>query len=140
MGQRHLDGSGWEEQAGYARAAREGTRIAVSGTTAHGSDGSALYPGDTYRQARWCLDHAVEAVRALGGDVEHVLRTRMYLVDGADWQEAARAHAEVFGAVRPANTTLYVHRLIGAGFLVEVEVDAEVGDGPDAGTDRQAAP
>jgi enamine deaminase RidA (YjgF/YER057c/UK114 family) len=127
MGERHLDGTGWEEQAGYARAAREGTRIAVSGTTAHGPDGAALYPGDTYRQTRHCLDRALRAVRALGGRTEDVLRTRVYLVEGADWRAAARAHAEVFGAVRPANTTLFVHRLVGDGFLVEVEVDAEVG-------------
>lgn len=127
MGARHLDGTGWEERAGYARAAREGTRIAVSGTTAHGPDGAALYPGDTYRQTRHCLRVALEAVRALGGRPEHVLRTRVYLVDGADWQAAARAHAQMFGAVRPANTTLFVQRLVGDGFLVEVEVDAEVG-------------
>lgn len=127
MGERHLDGTGWEERAGYARAAREGTRIAVSGTTAHGPDGAALYPGDTYRQTRCCLERALQAVHALGGRPEHVVRTRLYLVEGADWQAAARAHAELLGPVRPANTTLYVHRLVGDGFLVEVEVDAEVG-------------
>lgn len=123
---RFFDGSGWEESAGYARAARHGGRIAVSGTTAHGPDGAALYPGDTYAQALECLRRGVGAVEALGGTARDVLRTRMYLVDGADWQGAARAHGEVFGEIRPANTTLYVHRLIGEGFLVEVELDAQV--------------
>jgi hypothetical protein len=36
MDDRYLDGSGWEAEAGYARAARLGGRIAVSGTTAEG--------------------------------------------------------------------------------------------------------
>lgn len=124
---RHFDGGGWEEAAGYARAAREGTRIAVSGTTAHADDGTAACPGDTYGQARICLDRALAAVTALGGRPEHVLRSRVYLAPDADWRAAARAHAELLGQVRPANTTVYVAGLVGDGFLVEVELDAEVG-------------
>ena len=34
---------------------------------------------------------------------------------------------EVLGDVTPANTTLYVHSLIGDGLLVEAEADAWVG-------------
>lgn len=123
---RHFDGGGWEDEAGYARAARAGDRIVVSGTTAHRPDGAALYPGDTYRQARTCLERALAAVAALGERTEDVVRSRVYLAPGADWRGAARAHAEMLGAVRPANTTLYAGGLIGEGFLVEVELDAEV--------------
>ncbi|MEU4245082.1 Rid family hydrolase [Actinoplanes sp. NPDC026619] len=118
MDNRYLDGSGWETEAGYARAARLGGRIAVSGTTADGED--------TYGQTVNALRRALDAVRALGGGVDTVVRTRMFLTPAADWQAAAHAHAELFGAVRPANTTLVVHSLIGDQFLVEVELDAEV--------------
>jgi enamine deaminase RidA (YjgF/YER057c/UK114 family) len=111
--------------AGYSRAARQGDLIAVSGTTAHGPDGSALRPGDTYGQTVECLRRAVAAVEKLGGARTSVLRTRLLLAPGADWQEAARAHAEVLGDVAPANSTYVVGSLIGPGFLVEVEVDAE---------------
>jgi enamine deaminase RidA (YjgF/YER057c/UK114 family) len=121
---RYRDGSGWEVRAGYSRAAREGDRIAVSGTTAHGPDGNALHRGDAYRQTVVCLERAVRAVEELGGRRESILRSRVYLAPEADWQEAARAHADVLGDVAPANTMLYVHRLIGDGFLVEVELDA----------------
>jgi enamine deaminase RidA (YjgF/YER057c/UK114 family)/ketosteroid isomerase-like protein len=124
-GPRFRDGTGWEESAGYSRAARQGDLIAVSGTTAHGPDGSALHPGDTYGQAVECLRRAVAAVEKLGGARTSVLRTRLLLAPGADWQEAARAHAEVLGDVAPANSTYVVGSLIGPGFLVEVEVDAE---------------
>ncbi|MCW3839556.1 DUF885 family protein [Micromonospora yasonensis] len=124
-GPRFRDGTGWEEAAGYSRAARQGTSIAVSGTTAHGPDGAALHPGDTYAQTVECLRRAVAAVEKLGGARTSVLRTRLLLAPEADWQEAARAHAEVLGDVAPANSTYVVGSLIGPGFLVEVEVDAE---------------
>jgi enamine deaminase RidA (YjgF/YER057c/UK114 family) len=122
---RHRDGGGWEDQAGYARAVRRFGHIAVSGTTATGADGRALYPGDTYGQTRAALERALTATKALGGQLEDVVRTRVYLAPGAEWEEAARAHAELVGKVAPANTMLYVAGLIGDGFLVEVELEAE---------------
>ena len=122
---RHRDGGGWEDQAGYSRAVRRFGHIAVSGTTATAADGRALYPGDTYGQTRAALERALTAAKALGGQLEDVVRTRVYLAPGAKWEEAARAHAELLGKVAPANTMLYVEALIGDGFLVEVEVEAE---------------
>lgn len=136
MTRRHFDGTGWEVDAGYARAVRRGARIAVSGTTAHGGDG-VLHPGDTYGQTTVALQRALQAVRALDGDLESVVRSRLYLAPEADWQAAARAHAEVLGSVSPANTTLFVHALVGEGFLVEVELEAECDD-PD-GADSEPA-
>jgi enamine deaminase RidA (YjgF/YER057c/UK114 family) len=125
MTKRHRDGTGWEQQAGYSRAVRRFGHIAVSGTTANGPDGLALHPGDTYRQAVAALERAIAAVQALGGGLEDVVRTRVYLAPGAEWEEASRAHAELMGSVAPANTMLYVASLIGDGFLVEVELEAE---------------
>lgn len=124
--QRYRDGRGWEEGAGYSRAVRRFGHIAVSGTTATGPDGRALHPGDSYGQTHAALEQGLDAVRALGGQREDVTRTRLYLAPAADWREAARAHAEIFGQVAPANTTLLVAGLIGDDFLVEVELEAEV--------------
>jgi enamine deaminase RidA (YjgF/YER057c/UK114 family) len=122
---RHRDGGGWEEMAGYSRAVRRFRRIEVSGTTATADDGGALHRGDTYRQTLVALERAIAAMEALGGGLGDVVRTRVYLVPGADWEGAARAHAEVMGSVAPANTMLYVAGLVGEGFLVEVELEAE---------------
>ncbi|MFP4312381.1 MAG: Rid family hydrolase [Nitriliruptoraceae bacterium] len=119
----HRDGGGWEQAAGYARAVRRGTRIEVSGTTVEGRGPDA--PEETRRQTEEALDRALAAVAALGGSDEDVVRTRLFLAPGADWREAAAAHAARLGVVAPANTTLYVAGLIG-GALVEVEVEAEV--------------
>src|SRR6266852_6625104 len=124
--ERFRDGSGWEEKAGYSRAVRRFGHISVSGTTANGPGGHALHPGDSYGQTRAALEQGLDAVRALGGRLEDVTRTRLYLAPAADWREAARAHAEIFGQVAPANTTLVVAGLIGEDFLVEGELEADL--------------
>jgi len=123
MGQgtrRYRDGRGWEEKAGYSRAVRRGARIFVSGTTA--ADAAA----DTYGQARQAIDQALAAVEELGGSKSDVVRTRVMLAPDADWMAAARAHVQLLGDVAPANTMHYVAGLIGDGYLVEVELEAEV--------------
>jgi enamine deaminase RidA (YjgF/YER057c/UK114 family) len=127
---RFADDALWQDTAGYSRAARRGRRIAVSGTTSSGPDGSVLHPGDCYRQTEEAIAKALRAVEALGGTAADVLHTRVYLAPGASWEDAARAHREAFGEVRPANTMLHVAALIGDGFLVEVELDAELEVGP----------
>jgi enamine deaminase RidA (YjgF/YER057c/UK114 family) len=117
---------GGEAEAGYSRAVRRGNIVMVSGTTATGPDGAALHPGDTGAQARLCLNRIGQALTALGARWDDVVRTVVYLAPGASWEQAAYAHRDVLGAVRPANTMLYVAGLIGDGFLVEIEAQAVV--------------
>jgi enamine deaminase RidA (YjgF/YER057c/UK114 family) len=124
--QRVRTGGAFEQLAGYSRAARVGALVAVSGTAALDSAGVALHPGDTYKQARVAISGALDAARMLGADIHDVVRTRLFLAPDADWQEAARAHGEVFGGVDPANTTLLVHGFIPEGCLLEIEIDAIV--------------
>jgi enamine deaminase RidA (YjgF/YER057c/UK114 family) len=123
---RHRDGSAFEAAAGYSRAARAGSLIAVSGTAATGPDGAALAPGDAHEQTTIAIARAISAVEALGGRAEDVVRTRMLLAPGADWRAAARAHADAFAGIDPANTTWFVGGFIPEGVLVEIELDAMV--------------
>ena len=126
MTRRFTGGGGPQDQAGYSRAVRRENVITVSGTTATGPDGAALHPGDTGAQARVCLQRIEQALTALGGGLDDVVRTVVYLAPGASWEQAAQAHRDVLGAVRPASTMLYVAGLIGDGFLVEIEALAVV--------------
>ena len=120
-------GSVWEPLAGYSRAVREGNRILVSGTTAtHGTD-RLVAPGDPGAQTTYVLDKIAASLRALGGTMEDVVRTRVYLKDVADWEPVSRAHGRVFGEIRPANTLLAVGALVG-DYAVEIEADAVVAD------------
>jgi enamine deaminase RidA (YjgF/YER057c/UK114 family) len=125
--ERYREGVGFEETAGYSRAARHGNRIAVSGTGDVAGDGSVGHPGDTYGQTHSSLERALAAVERLGGRRADVIRTRIYMAPQADWREAARAHKELIGEVAPANTTFFVAGFVAEEMLVEVEVDAELG-------------
>ena len=127
MHRRYREGRGFEDQAGYSRAARHGNRIAVSGTGDVASDGAVDHAGDTYGQTRASLERALAAVEELGGRREDVIRTRLYLAPQAEWREAVRAHKELLGGIDPANTTFFVAGFVAEEMLVEVEVDAELG-------------
>lgn len=125
-GRRQVDsGSTWEPIAGYARAVRTGDRILVSGTTATYGAGEAVCPGDVAGQTTFILDKIAASLAALGGRMEDVVRTRVYLRDAGDWEAASRAHGRVFGAIRPANTLVEIGRLVG-DYLVEIEAEAVV--------------
>lgn len=123
-GSRVRTGSAFERLASYSRAARLGDLIAVSGTAAVSQNGEALHPGDAYRQTKAALELALAAAQELGARRERVVRTRLFLAPDCDWQEAVKAHNEMFQGVDPANTTLFVAGLIPPGCVVEVELDA----------------
>jgi aryl-alcohol dehydrogenase-like predicted oxidoreductase/enamine deaminase RidA (YjgF/YER057c/UK114 family) len=118
-------GSVWEPIAGYSRAVRVGDRILVSGTTATHGHGKTVCPGDVAGQTTFILDKLAASLKALGGTLEDVVRTRVYLKDADDWEAASRAHGRVFGTIRPANTLVEVGRLVG-DYLVEIEAEALV--------------
>jgi len=98
---------------------RIGPHVAVSGTAPRGG-------GDAYAQTREAIGRALSAAEELGAAKQDVLRTRLLLAPGCDWQGAVRAHAEAFAGVDPANTTYFVSGFIPEGALVEFELDAIV--------------
>jgi len=122
---RFHEGGSFEAEAGYSRAVRLGQLIAVSGTTCR-PEVAGL---GTHAQAVDCLQRAIAAVERLGGSRAGIYRTRMFLAPDADWRGASDAHRDVLGDIAPANTTLFVHSLIGDGLLVEVEAEAWAQDG-----------
>ncbi len=103
---------------------RVGDRVLVSGTAPVWPDGTC--DPDPEIQARRCLDIVLEALAALGATAGDVVRTRMYVVDPADAAAVARAHAEVFGAARPAATMLAVAALLDPRWRVEIEAEAVI--------------
>jgi enamine deaminase RidA (YjgF/YER057c/UK114 family) len=121
--QKVRDGGGFGEAAAYSRAVRDGRHVAVS-ATAPLEGGRVLHPGDSYLQTQESIRRALAAAAELGASAEDVLRTRLLLAPECDWREAARAHADAFAGIEPANTTYYVGALIPEGALVEVELDA----------------
>lgn len=121
---RHFSASPYEAQIGFCRALRVGDRIIVSGTAPIGPGGHTAAPGDAFGQAWRCLQVVEEAVEALGGRLEDIVRTRIYLVDRNDWSAVARAHGQVFGKVQPAATMVLVAGLLDPEWRVEIEAEA----------------
>ena len=119
-----LSGTPWETIAGYCRATRAGGRILVSGTTA--THGDRLVGGaDPAAQTHFIIDKIAGAIESLGGRLDHVVRTRVYVRNVADWEPVARAHGARFAGILPANTLVQA-QLIGEEYLVEMEAEAVV--------------
>lgn len=116
-------GTPWESTASYSRAVRRGDTICVSGTTA--THGNTLIGGDNpAAQADFCLDKIEAAIEALGGHLDDVVRTRIFLANVEDdWEAVSRVHGRRFAGIEPANT-LVGAPLVGDGYRVEIEADA----------------
>ncbi|MFL6005655.1 MAG: RidA family protein [Gaiellaceae bacterium] len=113
--------SPYEQAVGFSRALVSGQAVYVSGTAPIPPEGEP--PGGAYEQARLCLELIGNALEQAGATFADVVRTRLFVVDPADWQEIARAHGEVFGEIRPASTAV-VTGLLDPRWRVEIEAEA----------------
>jgi enamine deaminase RidA (YjgF/YER057c/UK114 family) len=98
--------SPWEGAVRLQPDRRAGRFVLVGGTTS--VDGNGVVIGETpYEQAVEILRKLEHELRA-GAGVEDVVQTRVYVTDISRADEVGRAHAEVFGVVRPLMTMVEV--------------------------------
>lgn len=116
-------GAVWENTVGYSRAIKVGNVIEISGTTA--SDGDTIVgKGNMYEQAFYIFQKIEKVLVEAGSSLSDVVRTRMYVTNISDWEEAGRAHAHFFGEIKPATTMIEVSGLINKDLLIEIEATA----------------
>jgi enamine deaminase RidA (YjgF/YER057c/UK114 family) len=118
-------GSPYEPIVGFSRAVRVGSHVYVAGTAPIMPNG-AEPPRDAYGQMRRCLEIVLTALAEAGASAEDVVRTRIYLTRAEDWEEAGRAHGEVFAEIRPTNAIIVVRGFVDPRWVVEIEADAVV--------------
>jgi enamine deaminase RidA (YjgF/YER057c/UK114 family) len=118
-------GTLWENKVGYCRAVRVGNFIEVSGTTSVDRD-SLIGKDDLYSQTKFIILKIEKALQDAGSELTDVVRTRIYVTDISKWEEAAKAHAEFFGTIKPATTLVEVSSLIDPDMLIEIEASAVI--------------
>ena len=118
----YSSGSSWEQTLGYSRAVQVGDTLYISATSAAGADGSVA--GDLYEQTRFALEKLGAVLAEAGFGYEHVVQSKLYITDISKWEDAGRAHGEVFAEIRPALSLLHVLPFLDPAMLVEVELVA----------------
>jgi enamine deaminase RidA (YjgF/YER057c/UK114 family) len=121
-------GAPWEPIVGYSRAVRVGPLVFVAGTAAADASGQVVGKGDPYAQAAHILGKVRAALEQAGARIEDVVRTRLYVTDADFWEPVGRAHKEFFGDTMPVCTLVEVRGFLDPDMLVEIEVDAVIGE------------
>jgi enamine deaminase RidA (YjgF/YER057c/UK114 family) len=116
-------GGKFEEIIGYSRAVRVGSQVFVSGTASVDPKRKSAGMNEAYVQTAEALKIIERALSKLGGSLDDVVRTRVFVRQGTNWELVAKAHKEAFGKARPASTWL-VGTFLDPGILVEIEADA----------------
>lgn len=121
-------GSYLEPIIGFSRAVRVCNIIAIGGTAPIAAGGGTAAKGDVYGQAKRVFEIIGKALADAGAGFEYVTRTRVILTDIKLWDDAAKAHAEIFKDIRPVTTVVAVTAFVDPDWLIEIEVDAVVPD------------
>lgn len=116
MRHRISTGSPWEPKVGYSRAVVVDNTIYISGTAGQGAN--------VYAQTRDALATIEKVLVESGFALADVVQSRLVVADFDHWEDAARAHGEIYGDIRPAFSLVHALPFVDASILVEVEAVA----------------
>ena len=120
-------GGRFEEIGSYSRAKRVGPFVYIAGTTAIEPSGKLHAPGDCYAQSKYILSRIEDALRQVGAEMRHVVRTRAYVTDMTQAGGLVKANGEAFKGIDPVMTGVEAG-LTQPGMMVEIDCDAIIHD------------
>ena len=107
----------------YSPAMVVGNLVFVSGQAGREPRTGAL-AADVEGQTEQALRNVAAILEAAGTSLDHVVRCGVFLVDMKEFKKMNGVYARMFGAHRPARTTVEVSGLPGDGLLVEIDAVA----------------
>jgi enamine deaminase RidA (YjgF/YER057c/UK114 family) len=119
--------NGYEKDFGYSQAVLIDKTLYISGTMAVDANGRLVAPGDMAGQMRAAYTNIRKTLEAHGSQFEEIVKETIYTTDMNAMLKASDVRLEFYDKERlPTVSWVQVQRLVDPGFLVEIEVIAEL--------------
>lgn len=110
----------------YSQAFRAGDLVYTAGITAHDPVTKQLVaPGDIVEQTRQALRNLEQILLEAGSDLEHVIKTLVFVADIDQFHVFNEAYKEFFPENPPARSTMEIGKF-NNGVVIEIEAVATV--------------
>ncbi len=117
----------YESDFGYAQAALIDKTLYLSGSVAADADGRLIAPGDMAGQMRAAYTNIQRTLAANGSNFDQIVRETIYTTDMDALLKNTDVRFEYYDKERlPTTSWVQVQRLVDPGFLVQIEVTAEL--------------
>jgi enamine deaminase RidA (YjgF/YER057c/UK114 family) len=123
--ERYSTGNPWERSVGFSRALRVGTTVYTAGTLASDAEGN-IHGADCYAQCCYIFEKLRGVLEQAGSSLDHVVKSKAYILSTDDADGFGRAHFEYLGQVRPAATCVLCAGLFHPAARVEIELVAVI--------------
>jgi 2-iminobutanoate/2-iminopropanoate deaminase len=117
----------YEKDFGYSQAVLIDKTLYISGSVAADASGRLVSPGDMAGQMRAAYSNIRRTLAAHGAEFEEVVKETIYTTDMDALLKASDLRFEYYDKERlPTTSWVQVQRLVDPGFLVQIEVVAEL--------------
>jgi 2-iminobutanoate/2-iminopropanoate deaminase len=117
---------GWSTANPYSYGIRSGDTLFVAGTISRNPKDNTPIEGDMTAQTKTVMGNIGEVLKAAGFGFEHVASARVYITDGARFQDMNNVYRTFFPKDPPARATV-IAALPGAPYQVEITMTAHRG-------------
>jgi 2-iminobutanoate/2-iminopropanoate deaminase len=117
----------YEKDFGFSQAVLIDKTLYISGSVAADEKGRLVAPGDMAGQMRAVYSNIQRTLAAHGADFEEVVKETIYTTNMDALLKASDVRLEYYNKeLLPTTSWVQVQRLVDPGFLIEIEVVAEL--------------